>query len=875
MNDDTLTKDQLVDELRRLRQQLAEMRQAEKKGQQAEEALAHERALRELEQRVAERTAELTTANAALRDQILERERAEQQWRNTQSLYQSLVQNLPMNVLRKDREGRFTFGNVFALQTMGKTLEELLGRTDFDFFPEPLANKYCRDDRRVMQTGEVFEDVEKHHSPQGQDLHVHVLKTPVRDAKEEIIGVQVLFWDVTDREQAKQQLAYERDLFQKLMDGIPDSIYFKDRQSRFVKCSRAVARQFLIEDANLLVGKTDFDLFTEEHARPAFEDEQQIIRTGQAIVGKLEKETYSDGRVSWALTTKMPWRDEQGRIIGTFGITKDVTAVKRAEEALAYEREQFRAFLENIPDSVYFKDRQSRFVRISRAQAERFHLTEADLAKGKTDFDFFTEEHARPAFEDEQGIMRTGQAVIGKLEKEVYPDGRVTWALTTKMPWRDRQGTIIGTFGVSKDVTELKRTEEALAQASSLLQTLLDHVPDRIYFKDLQSRFIRCSKAVVEPLGMKNADEAIGKSDFDFFQEEHARPAFEDEQRIIRTGEPVIAKEEKEVWQDGQVTWVLTNKLPLHDKGGKIIGTFGISKDITQLKLAEERIEQVHRQLLEVSRRAGMADVATGVLHNVGNILNSINVSTNLLVEQVKASRVHSAAKLADLFEEHAADLRRFLTEDQRGRQVPAYLKQLAGRLREEQGGWLRELESLVRNVDHIKEIVAMQQSYARVSGVTETVPVRELVEDALKMHSGAYLRHAVNLVREYEEVPPITVDKHKVLQILVNLLSNAKYACDEGGPAEKRVTVRIAPAADDRVKIEVADNGVGIPPENLTKVFGHGFTTRRSGHGFGLHSGALAAKELGGTLTASSPGPGQGATFVLDLPLVPPESNG
>jgi PAS domain S-box-containing protein len=379
---------------------------------------------------------------------------------------------------------------------------------------------------------------------------------------------------------------------------------------------------------------------------------------------------------------------------------------------------------------------------------------------------------------------------------------------------------------------------------------------------------------VVEPLGMKNADAAIGKSDFDFFQEEHARPAFEDEQRIIRTGEPVIAKEEKEVWQDGRVTWVLTNKLPLRDKEGNIIGTFGISKDITQLKLAEERIEQVHRQLLDVSRRAGMADVATGVLHNVGNVLNSINVSTHLLVEQVEASRVHSVVKLADLFEEHAADLGQFLTEDERGRQVPAYLRQLAGRLREEQAGWLREFESLARNVDHIKEIVAMQQSYARVAGVTETVLVRELVEDALKMHSGAYLRHAVNLVQEYEEVPPITVDKHKVLQILVNLLSNAKYACDEGGPAEKRVTVRIAPAAGDRVKIEVADSGIGIAPENLARIFGHGFTTRPSGHGFGLHSGALAAKELGGTLTVTSPGSGQGATFVLELPLVPPESN-
>jgi signal transduction histidine kinase len=177
-------------------------------------------------------------------------------------------------------------------------------------------------------------------------------------------------------------------------------------------------------------------------------------------------------------------------------------------------------------------------------------------------------------------------------------------------------------------------------------------------------------------------------------------------------------------------------------------------------------------------------------------------------------------------------------------------------------------LESLRVNIDHIKEIVAMQQNYARVSGVVETVPVRELVEDALKMHSGAYLRHAVRLEREYGDVPPITTDKNKVLQILVNVLHNAKYACDESDRADKQVTVRVAKSGEDRVKIEVADNGIGILAENLARIFQQGFSMRKGGHGFGLHAGALAAKELGGALTAHSDGPGNGATFTLELPL-------
>jgi signal transduction histidine kinase len=178
----------------------------------------------------------------------------------------------------------------------------------------------------------------------------------------------------------------------------------------------------------------------------------------------------------------------------------------------------------------------------------------------------------------------------------------------------------------------------------------------------------------------------------------------------------------------------------------------------------------------------------------------------------------------------------------------------------------LKELELLRGNVEHIKEIVAMQQSYAKVSGVEEVSDVRELVEDSLRMNSGSMSRHGVTVIRNYETVPPMVMEKHKTLQILVNLVRNAQHACDESGRTDKRVTVRVASEAS-RVKISVTDNGVGIPAENLMRIFNHGFTTRKNGHGFGLHSGALAAKEMGGALTVHSDGRGCGATFTLELP--------
>jgi len=281
----------------------------------------------------------------------------------------------------------------------------------------------------------------------------------------------------------------------------------------------------------------------------------------------------------------------------------------------------------------------------------------------------------------------------------------------------------------------------------------------------------------------------------------------------------------------------------------------------------------VHKQLMSASRQAGMAEVATNVLHNVGNILNSVNISASLVTERIKQSKAAGVARLAELLREKGEGLAQFIAADERGRRIPEYLSSLGAQLASDQAMALEELASLRDNLEHIKDTVAMQQSYAKLCGVTETVSVEDLVEDSLRLNAGAFVRHGVTLRREFEPVAPITVDKHKVLQILVNLVRNAKYACDESGRADKLLTLRIGPAAAG-VRISVIDNGVGIREENMARLFTHGFTTRASGHGFGLHSGALAAQELGGTLHAESDGPGCGAAFILELPFEPREGS-
>ncbi|MBF0100801.1 MAG: HAMP domain-containing protein [Desulfobacterales bacterium] len=271
--------------------------------------------------------------------------------------------------------------------------------------------------------------------------------------------------------------------------------------------------------------------------------------------------------------------------------------------------------------------------------------------------------------------------------------------------------------------------------------------------------------------------------------------------------------------------------------------------------------------LVEMSRAAGMAEVATGVLHNVGNILNSINVSCTLLIDQLKQSRVGNLAKVSAMLIEPEGGIAYFLTEDPRGSQIPVYLNSLSSALQEEHKVIFTEAESLRGRIEHIKEIVSMQQNIARVSGVQENILPEQLLEDALKLNSGTLVRHDITVYRQYQPTPPITVERHKVLQILLNLINNAKYACDNSND-NKNITLRVFSHGQDRVCLQVSDNGMGIPSENLTRIFQHGFTTRKEGHGFGLHSGAIAAKELCGNLSVHSDGPGLGATFTLELPI-------
>jgi two-component system, sensor histidine kinase and response regulator len=296
----------------------------------------------ELEHRVEKRTEELTGAYEDLKREAAEREQAEKVMKDSQALYSSLVENLPVHVSRKDREGRVTFANQSLCKLLGKQLDEIKGKTDYDLYPVELADKYRHDDLQVMETGELLETIEENQND-GEISYVQVMKSAVKNAQGKIVGIQIIFWEVTAHKKAETALEHERYLLHSLMDNLPHNIYFKDKDSRFIRINKALADNFRLKDASEAIGKTDLDFFTDEHAQEAMNDEQKIVQTGIPLLDKEEKETWSNGHTTWASTTKMPLYDDSGKVAGTFGISRNITEKKRTAEALRIAKDAAEA----------------------------------------------------------------------------------------------------------------------------------------------------------------------------------------------------------------------------------------------------------------------------------------------------------------------------------------------------------------------------------------------------------------------------------------------------------------------------------------------------------------------------------------------------
>lgn len=387
---------------------------------------------------------------------------------DSEAVYFSLVESLPLCVLRKDARGRLQYANELACEVMGVSASAIVGKTDFDLFPADLAKKYLADDRVVLETGKLLHNVERHQGAGGKLKHVEVWKAPVHDVGGDVVGIQVMFWDVTDQKNAEHQVEYEKFLLSILLDTVPDSVYFKDVDSRFIRLSRSCAHKLGLDDPRDAIGKSDADFFDRQHAKEALADERRIIETGEMILAKIEKESYTDRPDTYCSTTKVPLRNQNGEIVGTFGISRDVSEQKRAEQELSRERDLLKTIINNVPDLIYVKDRAGRFITANAALIKLLGLESADALIGKTDYDFSPPEMACNYVTDDQNVMRSGEPLLDREESHHGDHGEQIWLLTTKVPLRSPEGDVIGVVGIGHDITDRKKFEKEILEAKEI-----------------------------------------------------------------------------------------------------------------------------------------------------------------------------------------------------------------------------------------------------------------------------------------------------------------------------------------------------------------------------------------------------------------------
>ena len=643
-------------------------------------------------------------------------------------------------------------------------------------------------------------------------------------------------------EEENRQLKQERDLLRALIDNYPDSIYAKDKLARKILANKANLRYSGYKNETEALGKSDKDLFSPEVAAKLLADDQKVL-AGEPLIEHEERLVTSSGDVRWMLTTKIPWRDADGNIIGIIGGGRNISKQKEMELKLIAEHNLLRTLIDNLPDGIYAKDAAGRKILANLADLKCFrYKTEAE-AIGKTDFDLFPREIAEKFHADDQKVIQ-GQPVINREEYFPGDNGEKRWLLTSKLPLRDPDGKIVGLVGIGRDITEHKQAEESLARERTLLRTLIDNLPDSIYAKDAAGRKILANPADLKNLRCKTEAEAFGKTDFDLFPRDIAEKFWADDQKVIQ-GQPVINREEYFLDAEGVKCWLLTSKLPLRDQNGEITGLIGIGRDITDQKEAEDALRESEAKLrqfttqLERSNRE-LQDFAYVASHDLQEPLRKIVVFGERLKEQ-------SAEKL----DAESCD---FL-----GR-----MQKAASRM-----------QTLINDLLTFSRVTTKARPFTQVD-LAEVA--REVVNDL----EGRI--EQVNGRVEVGTLPVIEAEALQMRQLLQNLIGNAlKFRRPEAAPVVKvaaQIITRPSPEGDAEVakklcQLTVSDNGIGFDEKYLDRIFNvfQRLHTRNEYEGTGM--GLAIARKIvlyhHGDITAKSK-PGQGTTFIATFPLTHPK---
>ncbi|MGJ8725068.1 MAG: PAS domain-containing protein [Roseibacillus sp.] len=644
-----------------------------------------------------------------------------------------------------------------------------------------------------------------------------------------------------------------------LMDSVPSNIYFKDLESKFVRVNQSMAYAVKVGHPRDLVGKSDHDMFCVEHAEQARKDELEVIRTGKGMEGYIERENFPDGSEGWVLSSKLPFRDQSGRILGTLGLSSDVTEMVKTSRALERERNTLRSLIDSIPDNIYIRGAEGKYLVGNQALATFVGEDDPEQVCGKGPHDFFGPDKAQTFLKEDRKVMESGVPVIDRRSQLKNREGEVRDMLISKVPVRDEEGNVFGIVGMNRDITAEVRARRELKQAERQMQEIMDHSPAPIYVKSITGRYLMVNERFERLFNLKQED-VLGKDDFEIMPNEESARAVRVLDKRVAEEECVLQMDEQIQMPDGLRTYV-SSKFPMRDARGKIYAVGGISIDITERKEAEEGIQKINKELLEANENLTKAHeqlmmaekmesigrLAAGVAHEVKNPLAMIGMGLELLS-------------------------RRLPEEDQKAAET---------------------VERMKRGIDRAKTIVKGLVDFSSDRSLDiQPMDVRQVIRASHDLVDYELQKAQVEVSYVFgEDLPKVLVDQVRIEQVLVNLMMNATHAMNGAGTLSIHTDLvslqgivfdagsrlRERPKDGDlRLRLLIRDTGAGIPEELLDKIFDPFFTTKETGKGTGL--GLAVSHKIvelhGGKLSLRNREDGKGAEAELLFQVVPEDES-